>query len=29
YYLVYPEHKAETPLLRSFRDWILDQTRQG
>jgi LysR family transcriptional regulator, glycine cleavage system transcriptional activator len=29
YYLVYPEHKAETPLLRSFRDWILDEIRQG
>jgi LysR family glycine cleavage system transcriptional activator len=29
YYLVYPEHKAEAPLLRSFRDWILDRIRQG
>ena len=29
YYLVYPEPKAETPLLRSFRDWILDEIRQG
>ena len=29
YYLVYPEHKAETPLLRSFRDWIMDQIAQG
>lgn len=29
YYLVYPEHKAEAPLVRSFRDWLINQTRQG
>lgn len=29
YYLVYPEHKAETPLVRSFRDWILAESDQG
>jgi LysR family glycine cleavage system transcriptional activator len=26
YYLVYPEHKAQAPLLRSFRDWIVAKT---
>lgn len=25
YYLVYPEHKAKAPLVRSFRDWILSE----
>jgi len=29
YYLVYPEHKAEAPLVRSFRDWILAESGQG
>ena len=29
YYLVYPEHKAEAPLVRSFRDWILAESNQG
>jgi LysR family transcriptional regulator, glycine cleavage system transcriptional activator len=29
YYLVYPEPKAEAPLVRSFRDWLIAQTRQG
>lgn len=29
YYLVYPETKAEAPLVRSFRDWILAKTRMG
>ncbi|KLK94957.1 LysR family transcriptional regulator [Microvirga vignae] len=29
YYLVYPEHKAEAPLVRSFRDWILEESHQG
>lgn len=29
YYLVYPEHKAEAPLVRSFRDWIMAKTVQG
>jgi LysR family glycine cleavage system transcriptional activator len=29
YYLVYPEHKAEAPLVRSFRDWIMAETNQG
>jgi LysR family transcriptional regulator, glycine cleavage system transcriptional activator len=29
YYLVYPEHKAEAPLVRSFRDWIIAKTVQG
>jgi LysR family glycine cleavage system transcriptional activator len=29
YYLVYPEHKAETPLLQSFRDWIIAKIRQA
>ena len=24
YYLVYPDPKAEAPLVRSFRDWILE-----
>jgi LysR family glycine cleavage system transcriptional activator len=28
YYLVYPEAKAETPLVRSFRDWIMERMRQ-
>jgi len=28
YYLVYPEHKAEAPLVRSFRDWIMAKIRQ-
>ena len=28
YYLVYPEHKAEAPLVRSFRDWIMAKTHQ-
>ncbi|WP_324617426.1 LysR family transcriptional regulator [Microvirga alba] len=27
YYLVYPEPKAEAPLVRSFRDWIMVKTR--
>ncbi|WP_112662261.1 LysR family transcriptional regulator [Microvirga flavescens] len=27
YYLVYPEAKAQEPLVRSFRDWILAKTR--
>jgi LysR family glycine cleavage system transcriptional activator len=26
YYLVYPEPKAEAPLVRSFRDWLLTKT---
>lgn len=25
YYLVYPESRAQTPLVRAFRDWILGQ----
>ena len=25
YYLVYPESRAEAPLVRAFRDWILGQ----
>lgn len=25
YYLVYPESRAEAPLLRAFRDWIVGQ----
>jgi LysR family glycine cleavage system transcriptional activator len=29
YYLVYPEPKAEAPLVRSFRDWIMAKTNQG
>ncbi|WP_230530000.1 LysR family transcriptional regulator [Microvirga roseola] len=29
YYLVYPEHKAEAPLVRSFRDWVIAKSRQG
>jgi LysR family glycine cleavage system transcriptional activator len=29
YYLVYPEPKAEAPLVRSFRDWLIAKTRQG
>jgi LysR family glycine cleavage system transcriptional activator len=29
YYLVYPEPKAEAPLVRSFRDWLIARTRQG
>lgn len=29
YYLVYPEPKAEAPLVRSFRDWIKAETRQA
>jgi LysR family glycine cleavage system transcriptional activator len=28
YYLVYPEHKAEAPLVRSFRDWIMAKTNE-
>lgn len=26
YYLVYPDSKAEAPLVRSFRDWISERT---
>jgi LysR family glycine cleavage system transcriptional activator len=26
---VYPEHKAQAPLVRSFRDWLINETRQG
>jgi LysR family glycine cleavage system transcriptional activator len=29
YYLVYPESKAEAPLVRSFREWILAQTKKA
>jgi LysR family glycine cleavage system transcriptional activator len=29
YYLVYPEPKAEAPLVRSFRDWIRVKAKQG
>lgn len=29
YYLVYPEQKAETPLVRSFRDWIVAKTQES
>ncbi|QFU15305.1 LysR family transcriptional regulator [Microvirga thermotolerans] len=29
YYLVYPEPKAEAPLVRSFRDWIRAKARQA
>jgi LysR family glycine cleavage system transcriptional activator len=29
YYLVYPEHKAEAPLVRSFRNWIMTKINQG
>ncbi len=29
YYLVYPEPKAEAPLVRSFRNWILAQTKRS
>lgn len=25
YYLVYPESRAEAPLVRAFRDWIMEQ----
>jgi LysR family glycine cleavage system transcriptional activator len=25
YYLVYPNAKAEAPLVRSFRDWIRER----
>jgi LysR family glycine cleavage system transcriptional activator len=28
YYLVYPESRAQAPLVRAFRDWILDQAVQ-
>ncbi|MGO4570405.1 LysR family transcriptional regulator [Microvirga sp. 2TAF3] len=28
YYLIYPEPKAEAPLVRSFRDWIKAKARQ-
>ncbi|MBZ6077771.1 LysR family transcriptional regulator [Microvirga puerhi] len=28
YYLVYPEPKAEAPLVRSFRDWIKTRAQQ-
>ena len=27
YYLVYPESRAQAPLVRAFRDWILGQCR--
>lgn len=27
YYLVYPESRAQTPLLLAFRDWIVGQAR--
>jgi LysR family glycine cleavage system transcriptional activator len=27
YYLVYPESRAQTPLLLAFRDWIVAQSR--
>jgi LysR family glycine cleavage system transcriptional activator len=29
YHFVYPESKAEAPLVRSFRSWILGQAVQG
>lgn len=29
YYLAYPEHKAEAPLVRSFRDWIMEEVCRG
>lgn len=29
YYLVYPEPKAEAPLVRSFRDWIKEKAREA
>lgn len=25
YYLVYPEARAQTPLVKAFRDWLLAQ----
>jgi LysR family glycine cleavage system transcriptional activator len=29
YYLVYPEPRAQAPLVRAFRDWILEQCQQN
>ena len=29
YYLVYPESRAQAPLLLAFRDWIVAQSRSG
>ena len=29
YYLVYPDAKAEAPLVRSFRDWISGEARSN
>jgi hypothetical protein len=23
YHLIYPEHKADEPVLKAFRDWVL------
>ncbi|QCI66331.1 transcriptional regulator GcvA [Phreatobacter stygius] len=29
YYFVCPEHKAEAPLVRAFRDWIVGQAKEA
>lgn len=29
YYLVYPESRAQAPLVRSFRDWIMAEVARG
>jgi LysR family transcriptional regulator, glycine cleavage system transcriptional activator len=29
YYLVYPESRAQAPLVRAFRDWLLEQCGQA
>ena len=29
YYLVYPESRAQAPLVRSFREWILAEAGSG
>ena len=29
YYLVYPESRAQAPLVQAFRDWLLAQAAQG
>jgi LysR family glycine cleavage system transcriptional activator len=29
YYLVYPESRAQAPLVRSFRDWIMGEVARG